>query len=177
MVGLSIAGASAPMLMDMSLAPVIAQKRALNFGIAESAAVTYAAANEQQLNLLPLPTRDPDLVCVLNPGPSNIAHDVKCTKASGTKFNAVASRSFRLFSPNAQPPATTRTYTYNSPTKSSGHQCPENDTWGLAGTNDADPWGRACVPQAVWGTEAFLASNPDDWLYDVTHLHGVHPKY
>jgi hypothetical protein len=46
MVGLSIAGASAPMLMDMSLAPVIAQKRALNFGQAEAAAVSYAAANE-----------------------------------------------------------------------------------------------------------------------------------
>jgi len=172
MVGLSIAGASAPMLMDMSLAPVIAQKRALNFGIAESAAVRYAAANEQQTNLLPLPNN-----CAVTSGPRNIAHEIACTEAPDTKFTSVASRSFRLFDPNAQPPATTRTYTYNSPTKSSGHQCPENDTWGLAGTNDADPWGRACVPQAVWGTEAFLASNPDDWLYDVTHLHGVHPKY
>ena len=46
MIGMSIVGASAPMMLDMSLAPIVAQKRALNFGVAETAAVTYAAANE-----------------------------------------------------------------------------------------------------------------------------------
>ena len=43
MVGLSIMGAAAPSMMTMSLAPFEAQKRARNLGIAESAAVTYAA--------------------------------------------------------------------------------------------------------------------------------------
>ena len=45
MVGMSImAGAAAPM-MQMSIAPIEAQKRAQNLGIAESAAVTFAAEN------------------------------------------------------------------------------------------------------------------------------------
>ena len=46
MVGLSIMGAMSPVMMDMSIAPIIASKRAQNLGIAESAAVTFAAANE-----------------------------------------------------------------------------------------------------------------------------------
>ena len=46
MVGMSImAGAAAPM-MQMSIAPFEAQKRATNLGGAESTAVTYAAAHE-----------------------------------------------------------------------------------------------------------------------------------
>lgn len=43
MVGLSIMGASAPVMMDMSLAPIIAQKRAQNLGVAETAATVFAA--------------------------------------------------------------------------------------------------------------------------------------
>ena len=43
MVGLSIMGAAAPSMMTMSIAPFEAQKRAQNLGIAESAAVVFAA--------------------------------------------------------------------------------------------------------------------------------------
>ena len=39
MVGLSIMGTPAPMIMEMTLAPVVAQKRAQNLGIAETSAV------------------------------------------------------------------------------------------------------------------------------------------
>ena len=39
-------GATAPMMMQMSIAPFEAQKRAENLGQAESAAVTFAATNE-----------------------------------------------------------------------------------------------------------------------------------
>ena len=49
MVGLSIAGIATPALMDMSLAPVIAQKRAANFAVAESQAVSFTAKNEWKL--------------------------------------------------------------------------------------------------------------------------------
>ena len=46
LVGVTIMGAAAPSVMQMSIAPIEAQKRAENFGIAESAAVTYAANYE-----------------------------------------------------------------------------------------------------------------------------------
>ena len=42
MIGMTIMGAAAPSIMSMSLAPVEAAKRAENFGVAETAAVTYA---------------------------------------------------------------------------------------------------------------------------------------
>ena len=48
-VGVSIMGATAPMMMQMSIAPFEAQKRAENLGQAESAAVTFAAVNELSL--------------------------------------------------------------------------------------------------------------------------------
>ena len=53
MVGLSIVGAASPMMLDMSLAPIIAQKRATNFGIAESAAVVFSAQYEGKLEEYP----------------------------------------------------------------------------------------------------------------------------
>ena len=168
MVGLSNAGIASPMLMDMSLAPVIAQKRATNFGIAESAAVTYAAANEQQTNLLPLPNN-----CAVTSGPRNIAHEIACTEAPDTKFTSVASRSFRLFDPNAQAPATAqRNYRWDPPDSFTGHQCPIGDEWGLG-----RPSSKGCTPIPVWSRAAFIESDPDTWLYDVTVLYGVHHDY
>jgi hypothetical protein len=52
MVGMSLMGAAAPIVMDMSLQPVIAQKRATHLGNAEALAVSYAAANEGQPTLV-----------------------------------------------------------------------------------------------------------------------------
>ena len=43
MVGMSLMGAAAPMVMNMALAPAEAAKRADNFGVAETAAVVFAA--------------------------------------------------------------------------------------------------------------------------------------
>ena len=48
-------GASAPMMMQMSIAPFEAQKRAENLGQAESAAVTFAATNEGNSSFTDLP--------------------------------------------------------------------------------------------------------------------------
>ena len=51
MVGLSIMGAAAPSMMTMSIAPFEAQKRAQNLGIAETAAVVFAAQHENKLEI------------------------------------------------------------------------------------------------------------------------------
>ena len=45
-VGLSIMGIAAPTILEMSVSPIIAQKRAKNFSLAESAAVLYVAQNQ-----------------------------------------------------------------------------------------------------------------------------------
>ena len=48
MVGITIKGDAAPSVMQMTLTPVQALARARNLSTAESAAVTFAAANEAQ---------------------------------------------------------------------------------------------------------------------------------
>ena len=56
MVTMSIAGAMSPVLMTMSLAPAEAAKRAQNLGVAESAAVVFAATYEGTLDIPPTAT-------------------------------------------------------------------------------------------------------------------------
>ena len=51
LVGVAIMGASAPSMMQMSLAPHEAQLRAKNLGIADSSAVVYAATYEGKLDI------------------------------------------------------------------------------------------------------------------------------
>ena len=91
MVGLSIMGAAAPVMMDMSLAPVIAQKRAQNLGIAETSAVTYAAANEgSKLEL----TAIPDGCDVTELG--DLAYSITCVEGENTQFTQSVTRAFRM---------------------------------------------------------------------------------
>ena len=51
MVTMSIAGALSPMLMTMAITPAEAAKRAENFGVAETAAVVFAATYEGKLDI------------------------------------------------------------------------------------------------------------------------------
>ena len=82
-------GASAPLMLDMSLAPIIVQKRAQNLGIAESSAVTYAAKHEGATQL----AADPDGYEV---DKTNFpAIETKCTEGEN-QFVQTVSRSFRL---------------------------------------------------------------------------------
>ena len=92
MVGLSIAGVASPMLMDMSLAPVIAQKRASNFSTAEAVAVSYSAKNELLEDLTDVPTGCSVILL------EERAYTISCFQGTG-KFRMTASRSFRLRSP------------------------------------------------------------------------------
>ena len=93
MVGLSIMGAAAPSMMTMSIAPFEAQKRAQNLGIAESAAVTFSAANEGETQLT---GNTPDKCDVTEISPR--AYDITCTEGEGTKYVQTVTRAFRLAS-------------------------------------------------------------------------------
>ena len=46
-VGLGIASTAMPMIAQMAVTPAVVQRKANNFGVAETAAVTYAALNER----------------------------------------------------------------------------------------------------------------------------------
>ena len=89
LVGVSIAGIATPQVVDMSLQPIYAQKRASNFAVAESTAVGYAAMNEGLNALTPLPDH-----CSTAELEGN-AYTVTCTHGEG-KFKQSVSRSFRL---------------------------------------------------------------------------------
>ena len=88
LVGMSIIGASAPMMVEMSIAPFEAQKRAQNLGVAESVAVTYAAANEGASSFTDVPNN-----CELS-SPSDGAFTISCTEGEGTRYVQTVSRSF-----------------------------------------------------------------------------------
>lgn len=82
-------GVASPMVMEMSVAPVIAQKRAQNFGVAESAAVTYAASAQGKHEL---PTAPPG--CTTTNEQEN-TYMVTCSHGTG-KYVASVSRAFSL---------------------------------------------------------------------------------
>ena len=192
-VGLSLIGAASPMIMNMAITPVVAQKRAQNFGIAESVAVTYATVNEGKVSL----SAAPDGCTVTNL--DTYAYSVTCEHGIG-KYVQRVTRSFRLavcddndgnnghgnsngydcsnpggYANNA------RVFDYATPREFSRHQCPVDDPWGVNGYNKSNSkWlGGACIPAQVWNSAAYYASTPDAWLYDVNNHNGWghHPDY
>ena len=194
MVGMSImAGAAAPM-MQMSIAPFEAQKRAKNLGIAESAAVTYVATNEWTTSLDSTPTGCANPVKL-----ASGAYSITCTEGEGTQYVQSVTRSFRLDDScddndgnnghgnsgghdcsnpgNGGYADNVRVFNFPTPTKFTGHQCPTYDTWGVNGYNDAqaaiygEDYG-ACIPDVAWSKQTYKASNPDSWLYDINNHNG-----
>ena len=181
MVGLSIMGAASPMMLDMSLAPIIAQKRATNFGIAETAAVVFAAQHEGKLEI---PGNTDTCTSEARENTDN-AYSVTCTHGTG-KYVQSVTRAFRLAVPDQgldgdNGPGTVREFAYQTPTRFSGHSCPTHDTWGTNGYNDTnyEALNGACIPLDVWTQTAYQFSNPDAWLYDVNNYNGWghHPDY
>lgn len=178
MIGLSIAGAAAPMLMDMSLAPVIAQKRAQNFGSAEAAAVIYAAKNEGVTN-----PSNPSGGCVLDRSNAP-AYTILCTEGTG-KFFQNASRSFiGEITNNSGSNSTPFQYPVNHHGLN-GHVCHAYENWGTSGINstwdpDEKKWtGPSCVPDILFTEGKFDDSKIEDWLWDINKLYdrGNHPNY
>ena len=130
MVGMSLMAGASPMLMTMAISPAEASKRAENFGVAETAAVVFAATYEGKTD----PTEDTD-TCVskLREGTAN-AFSVKCTHGSG-KYVQSVTRAFRLAVPDegldgCNVTDTGREFAFETPTRFSGHQCPIHDRWG-----------------------------------------------
>ena len=181
LVGLSIMGAAAPSMMQMSIAPFEAQKRAGNLGIAETAAVVFAAQHEGKLDI---PGNTDTCTSEARENTDN-AYSVTCTHGSG-KYVQSVTRAFRLAVPDEgldgdNGSGTVREFAYQTPTRYSGHSCPTYDRWGTKGYNDTnyDAHNGACIPLDVWTQSAYILSTPDAWLYDVNNYNGwgFHPDY
>lgn len=180
-VGLTIMGAAAPMVMEMSIAPVVAQKRAQNFAVAETAAVVFAANYEGTTDT---PVDTDTCTSSEREGTEN-AYAVTCTYGFG-KYVQSVTRAFRLAPPekdlkNGDGVGVYREFQFQTPTRFSGHQCPIYDPWGVYGYNDQyyNALGGACMPDKAWTQTAYQFSNPDEWLYDINNIKGWgdHPDY
>ena len=88
LVTLVIAGSATPGITKLALQPVIAQKRATNFGVAETQAVTFAAKNEGQMSLTKVPND-----CKLEDIGDN-AYKITCWEGK-SKYRMSATRAFR----------------------------------------------------------------------------------
>jgi hypothetical protein len=197
MAGMTIMGVAAPQVVNMSIQPFVAQKRAQNLGQAESSAVTFAAANEGQVQL----TGSAPDGCELTPL-ENSAYEITCTEGEDTNYVQSVTRAFRLFDPSCDNDGnnghgnsggndcsnpgngkdkgnTARSFSYPQISGPwSGHQCNSPDEWGIAWSINW-PTLSPCIPQDGWTKEAYLASDPDDWLYDINNIRGFgqHPDY
>ena len=181
MVGMSLMAGASPMLLTMAISPAEAAKRADNFGVAETAAVVYAATYEGTQDT-PVNT---DTCTAKEREDTKNAYSVTCTHGSG-KYVQSVTRAFRLAVPDAElnstdGASTSRQFAFETPTRFSGHQCPTYDRWGTNGYNDTFyvAHNGACIPNTAWTQTNYQFSNPDEWLYDINNYNGFgnHPDY
>lgn len=179
--GMTIMGVAAPQIANMSIQPFIAQKRAENFAVAETAAVVFAARYEGTTDI---PVDTDTCVTEAREGTEN-AYSVTCTHGSG-KYVSSVTRAFRLAVPdqdlvNGDGASVSRQFPFETPTRYSGHQCPPSDPWGVYGFNDRNyqALGGACTPKDAWNQVKYQFSSPDAWLYDINNFNGWgdHPDY
>ena len=196
---MTIMGVAAPQIANMSIQPFVAQKRALNFGVAEAAAVTFAAKNEGATSLSSTPS-----LCDAPDPLSDGAYSITCTEGTGTPYVQTVSRSFRLqqcddndgnnghgnsgghdcSNPgNGGFVKDLRVFDFPPPPGFTGHQCLITDNWGLdtdAFDREKNKWkGKSCTPNAAWHNAFYLASDPNAWMYDINKHNGwgEHPDY
>jgi len=173
-VAASLMGIAAPGVANMAIQPMLAQKRSNNLGTAEALAVTYAAANEGQDELK---GELPEECTRENIG--SRSYEVSCEVGEG-QFIQTATRSFRLSveSPTYTNPE--REFAWEAPPQYSHVECLSTDPWGVMWYNahlKAGGLGQ-CIPAAAWNRNRYFASNPDDWLWDLSdHGYGRHPDY
>ena len=181
MIGMSIIATASRGVVTMTLAPLEAAKRAENFGVAESAAVVFAATYEGTLDI---PQNTDTCIAAARDGTEN-AYSVTCTHGTG-KYVQSVTRAFRLAVPdkgldNVDPANTDRIFAFETPTRFSGHQCPQQDAWGVYGYNDQyyEALGGACTPRDIWNQAKYQFSDPDSWLWDANNFNGYgdHPDY
>jgi hypothetical protein len=162
------------MLMDMSLAPVIAQKRATNFGLAESAAVTYAAVNEGASELAAVPDR-----CTLD-STNRPAHTITCDRGEN-QFLQTVSRSFRTNeSNNSTGNSESRQFFYpQNPYGFTHNECRGFEDWGgqtAAFNRDTWEWVAAsCEPTPARALAWYNDSHPDEWRIDINAYNSLPP--
>ena len=186
MVGLSIMGAATPMMMDMTLAPIIAQKKAQNLGIAESAAVSYSAAYEGKEADLPEPPDGCELESLTDEG---LAWKIKCVEGDG-QMKAAAQRAFRVLplisegidgGTGANGTGSAREFARQAPAFEDFYHshCYGDDPWGLDWFDRHPNLDQPCRPRATYTKQAYLDSDPDAWLFDINNWNGwgSHPKY
>ena len=180
-VSITIMGSAMPMVANMAIQPAVAQKRAENFAVAETAAVVFAATYEGTTDI----PKDTDTCLSSEREGTENAYSVTCTHGTG-KYVQSVTRAFRLAAPekdlvNADGAAQGRVFTYEKPTRFSGHQCPVHDPWGVNGWNDQyyKALGGACTPADAWSQTKYQFSNPDAWLYDINNHNGwgIHPDF
>ena len=168
LVGISIAGVAAPSLIRLSLAPVVAQAKAANFSIAESAAVAFSGNYEGSTDN-DWSTSVPDNCSnPVSTSSNGIAWDITCWGGeSDSKYYQEVTRSYRLASSAGGSP-----YTWNNPIPLNigSHQCPPADEWGIVKRGFNETYGDtlgACVPQVAWSDDSYEASNASQWQYDL----------
>ena len=180
-VGMTLMASASPIVMNMAIAPAQAMKKAQNFAVAETAAVVYAATYEGKLDI----PENTDTCTVEARENTENAYSVTCTHGTGEYVQSVT-RAFRLAVPDkgldeVEQVSTGRTFQFETPTRFSGHQCPQHDQWGVYGYNDQNyqALGGACIPRAIWNQSKYQFSDPDAWLYDVNNINGWghHPDY
>lgn len=173
-VGVSIMGAVAPSMVEMSIAPFEAQKRTQNLSVAESIAVTFAAEHEGKQAVSNAPAG-----CVLE-SLNDSARKITCTHGTG-KYAQTVARSFRLDINNIEGYSdNSRIYEYATPSNWGPHQCLDSDPWGVQWWNKQyEAHVGACTPQPFWSKANYLASDPSAWLYDMNNVNGwgSHPNY
>jgi len=171
MVGLSIMGAAAPSMMTMSIAPFEAQKRAQNFGVAESKAVTFAAQNEGADQVANAPDG-----CTINREDAP-AIEISCTEGPDTKYVQSVTRTF-LSNESNSGSATSRQFFYpQNPFGFTHNQCRGFEDWGgqtAAFNRDTWEWVAAsCEPSPARGLAWYNDSHPDNWRIDINNYNGL----
>ena len=94
-----------------------------------------------------------------------------------------ATRAFRILPEINDGGSGGRNYQFPSPADFTGIECHTWHEWGTgtsAYNSSTQTWvGKSCVPSEIRSRSAFLASNPDNWLYDINNHNGWgnHPDY
>ena len=133
-------GILSPVVATMSIQPVIAQKRASNFSVAEATAVAYAALNEGAPTTTPVPDG-----CELLALEESSAFSITCSYGDAPYKQSVM-RSFRLAALEGggnRSAVTRREYT-------PGVFCPLWDPWGIINYNDSHNVTCIPVPYGPW---------------------------
>ena len=136
----ALMGILSPVVATMSIQPVIAQKRASNFSVAEATAVAYAALNEGAPATTPVPDN-----CELLALEESSAYSITCSHGDAPYKQSVM-RSFRLAALEGGSNNTDITRREYTP----GVFCPLWDPWGIINYNDSHSVTCIPVPYGPW---------------------------